>query len=244
MNNDLELTLLTKGQVWGTVKENQLEVLKKYGTKSAISDLAILTGVHYNNTSANRIPADNILKGRVGFTYTQSSGFEGGVAIVSDDGNKFDTYTNGRDVGVRPVLLSSSVFSQIFPNRVSGYNGTEEVEYGEYPQWVPEENVQNQLEFGYKKGLLKETGRHYTFDSVQYDNYYQGFQAVTYDEYEYNFRKYVRVKANSSYNKHEFRLSTGEYYRDGDYVWVEVSPVKWLIDDKTKMLVSKIGLLG
>ena len=38
MNNDLDLTFLTKEQV-----EN-LEILKKYGTKAAITDFAILLG--------------------------------------------------------------------------------------------------------------------------------------------------------------------------------------------------------
>ena len=39
-------------------------------------------------------------------------------------------------------------------------------------------------------------------------------------------------------------LSNGVQYRDGDYVWVEVSPVKWLIDDKTGILISKKGLVS
>ena len=41
----------------------------------------------------------------------------------------------------------------------------------------------------------------------------------------------------SEYNK--FKLSNGVEYRDGDYVWVEVSPVKWLIDDRTGTLRIK-----
>ena len=39
-------------------------------------------------------------------------------------------------------------------------------------------------------------------------------------------------------------LSNGVKYRDGDYVWVEVSPVKWLIDNKTGILISKKGLVS
>ena len=43
MNNQ-NLTLLSEGQIWGNSSENQLEVLRKYGTKAEISDLCVLTG--------------------------------------------------------------------------------------------------------------------------------------------------------------------------------------------------------
>ena len=43
MNNQ-DLTLLSEGQIWGNDKESQLEVMRKYGTKAAISDLCVLTG--------------------------------------------------------------------------------------------------------------------------------------------------------------------------------------------------------
>lgn len=149
-----------------------------------------------------------------------------------------------RDGAVRPALLSSYLFSQISPNRVRGYNGTEEVEYGEYPQYAPDDRTQRQLESEYQSRRLKQTGRNYTFDSTPYDEYSKGFQAVTYEEYEYNGKKYIRVKANSDYGSNSFQLSNGERYRDGNYVWVEVSPVKWLIDDRTQTLVSKRGILA
>jgi hypothetical protein len=42
-------------------------------------------------------------------------------------------------------LQSSVIFSQISPNRVRGYNGTEEVEYGEYPQNAADSRMQNIL---------------------------------------------------------------------------------------------------
>lgn len=38
MNNQ-DLTLLSEGQIWGNEKESQLEVMRKYGTKAAITDL-------------------------------------------------------------------------------------------------------------------------------------------------------------------------------------------------------------
>ena len=244
MNVENELTLLTEGQVWGNDNEEQLEVLKKYGTKSSITDLVLLTG----GFCGERFPymeLDHInLKGRTGLVYTQTSDGYGDVRSIYRDGSRCYEYRYKRNGAIRPVLLLSSVFSQISPNRVSGDNGTEEVEYGEYPQYAPDENTQRILENEYQSGKLKKTGKNYTFDRTKPHYYLQGFQAVTYDEYEYNGKKYTRVIANPDHYDEYFMLSNGERYEKGDYVWVEVSPVKWLIDDKTGILVSKIGLLA
>lgn len=190
-------------------------------------------------------PDDNSLKGRTGWVYTRSSDGYGDVCGVNEDGSRYGKYRYKRNGAVRPALLSSFIFSQISPNRVRGYNGTEEVEYGEYPQYAPDSDVQRRLENEYKNGNLQQTGRNYTFDKTEYDDYDQYFQPVTYEEYDYNGKRYIRIRANSDYGHgSKFKLSNGEYYQDGDFVWIEVSPVKWLIDDKTQTLVSKRGLLA
>ena len=244
MNFDKELTLLSEQEVWGVNGGRQLDVLEKYGTKSAITDLVILTGGYCEDSCSYMAPDDNSLKGRTGWVYTRSSDGDGDVRGVDEDGSRYNLYRYIRHGAVRPALLSSFIFSQISPNRVRGYNGTEEVEYGEYPQYAPDSDVQRRLENEYKNGNLRQTGRNYTFDKTEYDDYDQYFQPVTYEEYDYNGKRYIRIRANSDYGSNSFKLSNGESYRNGDYVWVEVSPVKWLIDDKTQTLVSKRGLLS
>ena len=158
--------------------------------------------------------------------------------MVNENAIRSFIYRCKRNGTIRPVLQSSVFFSQIFPNRVRGYNGTEEVEYGEYPQYAADSKMQNILESEYNR-VMNKTGRSYTFDSVKYDDYDTGFKPVTYEEYEYQGKKYIRIKANSDFDGWKFKLSNGVKYRDGDYVWVEVSPVKWLIDNKTGILISK-----
>ena len=244
MNFDKELTLLSEQEVWGVNGGRQLDVLEKYGTKSAITDLVILTGGYCEDSCSYMAPDDNSLKGRTGWVYTRSSDGDGDVRGVDKDGSRSYKSSYKRSGAVRPALLSSFIFSQISPNRVRGYNGTEEVEYGEYPQYAPDSDVQRRLENEYKNGNLRQTGRNYTFDKTEYDDYDQYFQPVTYEEYDYNGKRYIRIRANSDYGSNSFKLSNGESYRNGDYVWVEVSPVKWLIDDKTQTLVSKRGLLS
>ncbi len=238
--NSQDLTLLSEGQIWGNSNESQLEVIRKYGTKAAITDLCVLTGSYLHKDT---IDEDGSLTGRTSWFWTRSNAGDNYVHAVtmrgySGFGRSYDRYG-----AVRPVLQSSVIFSQISQNRVRGYNGTEEVEYGEYPQNAADSKMQNILESEYNRGMNK-TGRSYTFDSVKYNDYDTGFIPVTYEEYEYQGKGYIRIRANSDFCGNKFMLSNGVEYRDGDYVWVEVSPVKWLIDDRTGILISKKGLVS
>lgn len=242
MNNQ-DLTLLSEGQIWGNNKESQLEVIRKYGTKAAITDLCVLTGSYLCEDTDYNINEDSSLKGRTSWFWTRSDDNDNDVRAVHKVGLRDFKYRYIRNGVVRPALQSSVIFSQISPNRVRGYNGTEEVEYGEYPQYAADSRMQSILESEYNRGMNK-TGRSYTFDSVKYDDYDTGFKPVTYEEYEYQGKRYIRIRSNSDFGGNKFKLSNGVEYRDGDYVWVEVSPVKWLIDYRTGILVSKLGLVS
>ena len=241
--DNLELTLLSDGQIWGNSSEPQLEVIKKYGTKAAITDLCALTGSYLCEDTNYNIDEDRSLNGRTSRFWTRSDDDNNDVRAVFENGVRYFNYRYKRNGAVRPALQSSVIFSQISPNRVRGYNGTEEVEYGEYPQNAADSRMQNILESEYNRGMNK-TGRSYTFDSVKYDDYALGFKPATYEEYEYQGKEYIRIKANSDFDGNKFKLSNGVEYRNGDYVWVEVSPVKWLIDDKARILISKKGLVS
>ena len=244
MNKDFELTLLSEGQIWGNSNEPQLEVISKYGTNAAITDLCILTGGYLCENTKYNINEDRSLTGRIGWFWTRSNDGDNDVRAVDKEGNRCYSIRYARNGTVRPALQSSVIFSQIYQSRVRRYNRTEEVELGEYPQWAVSLEMQCLLEKIYETGKLNKTGGSYTFDSVKYNDYNTGFKPVTYEEYEYQGKKYIRIKANSDFDGTKFKLSNGVKYRDGDYVWVEVSPVKWLIDDKTGILISKKGLVS
>ena len=85
---------------------------------------------------------------------------------------------------------------------------------------------------------ISKTRNSYTTDSRRYNAYNEKFAPKQHEEYEYNGKRYVRVKANSDFGSNTFTLSNGENYRDGDYVWVEVSPVKWLVDERAKVMIT------
>ncbi len=245
MNNaEMELTLLSEEEVFGDKDGNgKLEVLKKYGTISAVTDLVILTGGYIDDRYNYHDPEDDTLKGRAGWCYTRCSDGNGNIRGVFSDGSRcYGLRRYLRNGAIRPVLkLSPDIFNKITANRYKGFNGTEEVLFGEYTQYVPDKNIQNFLEMQYRKHNLKKTDSTYTFDRTGSFDFEQSFEKITYNEYEYNNQKYIRIQ-NNSYSK--FELSNGKKYRNGNYVWIKVSPVEWLIDDKTKTLVAKRGLVS
>ena len=233
MNNQ-ELTLLSVEQIWGN---SQLEVLKKYGTKIAATDLCILTRGCVRDEYY--VDEDNSLTGRTCVAWTKTVNKY--VKEIFIDGLcSCCGYVNDISSVIRPVLQNSTIS---LPSTVSDPNIIMEIDYGEYPQNAVSATMQKKLEKEYKKGMNK-TGRSYTFSSSPCDDFDTLFKPITYDEYEYHGKKYIRVRAIAEYPDHESILSNGLACKDGDYFWVQVSPVKWLIDDKTGLLISKKGLVA
>ena len=233
MNNQ-ELTLLSVEQIWGN---SQLEVLKKYGTKIAATDLCILTRGCVRDE--DYVDEDKSLTGRTCVAWTKTVNKY--VKEIFIDGLcSCCGYINDISCVIRPVLQNSTIS---LPSTVSDPNIIMEIEYGEYPQNAPSATMQKELEKEYKKGMNK-TGRSYTFSSSPCDDFDTLFKPITYDEYEYHGKKYIRVRAIAEYPDYESILSNGLACKDGDYFWVQVSPVKWLIDDKTGLLISKKGLVA
>ena len=235
MNKDFELTLLSAGQIWGDKNEKKLEVFRKYGTNAAITDLCILTG--------SNLYESKLLKSRTGLLWTRTVNSQCNVSIMNNYGSPSNAFRFTRFSTIRPIIQSLYIFLNVHATRTRGYNSISEVELGEYPQWAADSKMQSILETKYNSGMNK-TGRSYTFDSAKYDAFAKKFTPVTYEEYEYQGRKYIRIRANSCFDGDKFKLSNCIRYKNGDYVWVEVSPVKWIIDEQTHTLISKYGLVS
>lgn len=118
-----------------------------------------------------------------------------------------------------------------------GENDTFEVEYGEYPQTLVDSKTQIKLEKIYlleqlkkeeQRTKMKKTGKVYTFDAlvspICCDN---AIKPICYDELVYNNQKYIRLWENCD-----------------RYLWIKVEPITWLIDEKTRLLISKKVLLS
>ena len=228
-----EFTLLSDEQIIGSHK---IDVIERLGGKCAISDFAMLLGGY---ECSNFIEDDSSLKGRTTFWWTRSSNGNGNVRTVDYNGDINWACAGHRFDAVRPVLPFSSI-SDISPNGVRGRDGILEVEYGEYPQYAVDANLGRTLDREFASGRLKKTGKTYTTDSRLLDDK-ESFKARKHHEYEYNGKKYVKVKYFGTEFSH-FKLSNGETYLNGDEVWVEVAPIKWLVDEKSRLMLSKTCL--
>ena len=234
-----KFTFLTQEQCF---ESDKLDILEKRGTKAAITDFSILLG---GWVSSYHVDNDSSLEGRTGYYWTKTDDGESyaRVVYVTGDRTYYDVYE--RNGGARPALPFSSI-SSIPTNGESGKrarDGILEVEYGYYPQKAVSRDMQERLERAYRSGSISKTRNTYTTDSRKYDAYDEKFLAKQHEEYEYNGKRYVRIEVNSG--KSQYTLSNGENYRDGDNVWVEVSPVKWLVDERAKvMLTDKLIFSG
>ena len=232
-----DFTFLTEEQYFDSSRK--LEILEKRGTIAPITDFSILLGgyvsdnYHYNNS--------NSLEDRSGYYWTSSDDKDNDARIVTGSGDRYSGNVCNRNAGARPALPYSSI-RNISSNGVRGRDGILEVEYGEYPQKVASKRLQDELEraYNYNQSSIRKTGKTYTTDSRRYYEYDEKFSAQIIEEYSFDDgKKYVRVKANSDFDGSKFMLSNGERYKDGDYVWVEVQPIKWLIDEKSDIALSE-----
>ena len=233
---DKNFTLLTKKQVF----DNQIDLVKKRGASAAITDFSILLGGYVNNHY--RIINDDSLRGRTGDYWLKTKLNDSSVYSVRSDGGSNEGKVTWRDFGVRPVLTFSSS-STIPRNTLSEVpketeDGILEVEYGYYPQTAVDKKSQKLLEHAYKKGNIKETGNKYTLDSRTFASYDLPFFKRELVEFEFDGHRYVRIQVNSYLDEDSFTLSNDKKYHNGDIVWIEVSPIKWLVDKNEKIMVS------
>lgn len=238
------LTFLTQEQCF---ESDKLDILEKRGTRAAITDFSILLGGYVSDNW--HIDSDNSLEGRTAYYWTRSDDGDNDARVVLHDGTRYYDSVFGRNGGARPALPFSSI-SSIPTNGVSGApkrarDGVLEVEYGYYPQKAVSKDMQERLERAFQRRSLSRTGKKYTTDSKKYDEYDEEFSPKQHEEFQLDGKRYVRVEANSDFGGGEFTLSNGESYRDGEFVWVEVSPVKWLVDERAKiMLTDKLIFSG
>ena len=222
-----DFSLLTEEQY------EKMEIFNKRTSLAEMTDFAILTGGRNLN--------------RIGRYWLKSENIDGSRKKACDWHNgKFtnqDTFM--REVGGRPILPIFSSYN--LPSNSGNYTQASdrivEVEYGYYPQNAAPTKIQRKLEELHQNGALIKTNNTYTVDSVSSDEYNSSFTPVAYEEYEYKGKKYIRAKVNycdGPYNQYDIRtLSNGECYENGDSVWIEVLPVKWLVDEKARLMITE-----
>ena len=231
-----EFKLLTEEQIFG---DEPIEVIQKLGTECAITDFANALGASIYDKEI--IAGDRNLKTRAGDWFTSSSHFYfGDVRVVNDEGICENRVCSSRDNGIRPVVSYSNLLD-ISLNPVIGKEGVLEIYYGEYPQYAATKELCEALEKKLVRKKLNKTGKKFTTD-LGIEN--QCFIPKEYEEYEYNGKKYVRVIYKNTDTIGSKLLSNNQEYNVGDYVWIEISPIKWYVDEKEKLLISQTSLVS
>ncbi len=227
-----KLSLLKTDQMYGFKK---LNIINQRGKCAAITDFAILLGGY---VSPFTIDKSILINKRIGYYWTQTKLIDDKEIYVVDDGGLRAQNASNRTNGGRIVLtFTKDLPITINKEECTSPDGILEIEYGYYPRTVAPLITQRILEEKYISNQLKQTGNIYTTDSRKYNENNKEFLAHSYIEYETLGKRYVRIRANTFDKK--VTLSNGEKYKRGDYVWVEVEPVKWLVDEKEKIMITE-----
>ena len=233
-------TFLSKEQIIG---ENQLEILKKYGTRCAITDFSVLLG----GATAGYFSEENSKKeSECCYWWTKSiEPLKKKYRMKSpafvyriNVGELSRGIADSCIAGARPVLPYSKI-QEMALNGVRDKNGILEVEYGEYPQDIVSKKIDRILERAYQNNTINQTGKSYT--TKYSDEVFAEFYAIKHIEYEYNGKKYIRIKGFS--NRKEV-LSDGRNIQEARPYWVVVKPIKWLIEEKTNIALSKKAIFS
>ncbi len=225
-------TLLTEEQLEG---DKQIDVIKEMGKQAEITDFAILLGGEYGSFKNNK---------KYGSYWTQSIvSMAKRVLTVDVDANEMYL----RDpraiiISTRPVLeLDFSSNNNIRTNgrKIKDIsNEVMELEYGYYPQNAAPLEMQKELESKYWSGKLESGKNSYTTGK---SNIFQGriINMRNHLTYEYRGKSYIRVERRQDSSNENKILSNGQICQEGDSVWVEIQPVKWLVDKKENLMIAE-----
>ena len=176
----LDFTLLSKEEILFNYYNNkQIDILKKIGIKSAVTDFSILLGAEVSSNEF--INNENNLKNRIGYWWTRTFEeddrekelcynnedilFRKKMYLLNDDKAYYigsyarKAMVNIRNIGIRPAIKYSSI-SQLCKNKKNNEFDILEVEYGEYPQTIVSESFSNILENLYKNKKIKKLERY------------------------------------------------------------------------------------
>ena len=228
-----DFTLLEKSQVEG---ENALNFIKKNGLKCPATDFAILLGAYlicYTTFDSD--------KGRWWLSNSSMCGKDYDALIAGGYKGEIEECSVVWNYnGLRPAINYSAIYQES-SNIERDDDNQVELEYGEYPQMLAGVDVSKELEEKFLNNNLRETGKIYTTDSKKglLDG---GFKPMEHREYWYKGKKYVRVVNQSEYKN--MCLSNGELIKEDQAYWIEVQPVKWLVDEKKNVAATKNVLLS
>ncbi len=225
-----DFTFLTLEQAYGP---NRLKILEKYKKDCEITDLATLLG-------------GKSLEGEIGKYYINWSWWTKNFTTIyakaiSKEGNLMNRFMEYKNYGGRPAISYKKIRQKCRNTKVNEF-GILETEYGMYPQQVAKDDVIKELEKVFLNNTLKKTGNKYSFRpsySLNRNTFNLDYDAYNYDEYEYEGKRYIRFITSFKCDYTSEELSNNRYPSSYDVIWLEVQPIKWLIDKQNDIALSE-----
>lgn len=221
--------------------EKHLDVIYQYGKDTTTcTDLVMLTGGDFKKNFNNECECPY---------FVGTVGFDSNYAFTVKLNGEFKKGScSERFNAIRPSLELRGELPMTDANSIKEITlGVCQMEFGEYPQYAPDESMQIVLNSEFESGNLNETKQQYVLAKTKMDPYsrYDNDKYTSVKEYEYQGKKYIQIEANIFDKSKTFvQLANGLRVKDGERVWIEVSPVKWLIDFDKNILISKETLLS
>ena len=235
---NIKISLPTIDQIKGP---NQLDVFNKYGACCTTTD-------------ACRITSEiNVAKVTKPYLIENKDPMTGEIFIywLDDIKEQYRAYTDGEKVyyrnewdypAIRPILDCPELFDDLLPYATINEVGIPEADFGEYVAIAAPRFLQRKLNHKLDSGTLKRIGESYTWEPRVRNS----FEYKKHFVYEYEGKKYVKaqIRYMAVVPEPKLLLSNRCYYHSEDYVWLEVIPWTWLMDEKTKLLISKKAMIA
>ena len=229
----IKFSLLELSQVTG---DKKLCFFGSVGSKCAVTDYAILLGA---NPSSRYINDSGELKDRTVEWVLKTS--EGGdyVSSISEAGFYTMQSIKHYSTCVRPSFKYNFKNNEI--QETLNSSGSLKIEYGQYPQMIADLKTSQKLEKELANKRLKQSGKKYVINCGS-EGSTKLYDPREIPEYKYNGKTYVRILGNNR-NKDKV-LSDGRTIKKDKPYWIEVEPVRWLIDKDKHIALSKKVLLS
>lgn len=207
------------------IGENKSTIFKKYGTEAAITDFAILLGGYVSNNEVVYNKKSRKLMSSP--WWTDSKEPEDEKLYVTCKNYAIDhAPTQATQIGIRPYIdYDEIVKDNIIDYSIKDVKATEEIKYGEYPQWIVDDEQSKKLESLYNLRIIFKTGK-------KYNNY---------PEYNYNGTKYIRVVSKENSLK---TLSNERKVKKDEIYWLRVSSITWIVNKFENSMLSKYILVS
>lgn len=182
-----------------------------------------------------------------GCYWTKSSGGDNNPNAILNSGYDVFGSVIHRDIGVR-VAFSYSEIEPFIKNKRRDSRGFLTFEFGEFLGKAVSEEESKILTQAFIQQKMTIVGKGFTRDMRGLNKIMSPFKGETQPIYEYNGKKYCRVKATFNDDQNLSRgilsprgifLPSGIYCHNGDYVWLEVSPMICYKDIDTDVCFTK-----